>query len=289
MRGWIKGLVLVVLGSGVFGGGGYVSYRLFLEPELELKRELENPALARPAFEDGTEVEYRKCLEVEGAGDPLAARRSYEEFLQSYPDSSKAEEARYRLGAIQLSLLFAPRMVPGKELYVVKAGDVLLKICHRLKVAPELLMAMNRLESSALRVGQKLYWVRDDFSVVVDRAGSKVLVLKGGEFFAQARVLSTQGAAWVGAPSKKSLAVPVQAKVFDKPGWKDGQRIGVGEKGYAEAWPWVVLQPGGVTLYAEPGAEQEGVNRPVSGYGLEPEVVRALSALLRKGESVSIR
>ncbi len=290
MRGWIKGLVLVVLVGGVFGGGGYVAYQLFWEPELKLQQELAEPVGVRLAFEDGTEGEYRKCLELEAAGDPLAARRAYEEFLQGYPDSSKAEEARYRLGAIQLSLLFAPRMVPGKEVYVVKSGDVLLKVCHRLKVTPELILAMNRLESTALRVGQKLYWVRDDFSVVVDRVGGKVMVLRGGEFFAQARILSTQGSAWVGVPPKKTRDGGLEAKVFDKPGWKDGQRLASGEKGYSEAFLWVVLQPGGHTLYAEPGVElREGVSRPNAGYGLEPEVVRALSALLRKGEGVSIR
>ena len=290
MRGWTKALVLVVLVSGVFGGGGYVTYRLFLEPEIELKRELADPVAARPAYEDGTEVEYKKCVELEGAGDPLAARRAYEEFLQTYPDSSKAEEARYRLGAIQLSLLFAPRMVPGKEVYVVKAGDVLLKVCHRLKVTPELILAMNHLESSALRVGQRLYWVRDDFSVVVDRVGGKVVVHRGGQFFAQARILSTQGGAWVGQPPKKTKVGGLEVKVFDKPGWKDGQRLGAGDKGYAEALLWVVLQPGGHTLYAEPGqGVEEGVSRPSTGYGLEPAVVRALSALLRKGEGVSIR
>ncbi len=289
MRGFIKTLILLCLALAVFGGGGYWAYTLFLKPEIELKRDRESPPAPSPVFQDGTVGEFKKCLEVEAAGDFLAARRAYEDFLQTYPDSTKAEEARFRLGAIRLGQLFAPRMAPGKEIYVVKSGDVLLKICHRLKVPPDLIMAMNQMESSALRVGQKLYWIPDEFTAVVDRVGSKVVVFAGSEFFAQVPILSTQGTAWVGTPPKKTSMAALDVKVFDKPGWKDGRRVSTSDKEYAEALLWVVFQPGGHTFYAEPGQDGGNVSRPTSGYGLDPAVVRALSALLRKGETVTIR
>ncbi|MEY2600489.1 MAG: Outer rane lipoprotein [Verrucomicrobiota bacterium] len=288
MGALIRVLVLLVLAAAVFGGGGYYTYLLYVKPDLELQREKDSPVPAQPAVEDPTLVEYAKCLRVEEAGDPLAARRSFEDFLENYPDSSKAEEARYRLGAIQMQLLFTPRMTPGKQVYVVKSGDVLNKVSHRLKVPVEMLMAMNAMEGSNLRVGQRLLWVPADFSTVVDRKGGKVVVLKGGEFFAQCEIRATRGSASLGPP-KKGAPLEVKAKVVDKAAWKEGQRMGITEKGSREALHWIVLQPGGHTLYAEPGEGAEKVSRPSSGYGLDPDRVRELSALLRKNETVTIR
>ncbi|MEI6712745.1 MAG: LysM peptidoglycan-binding domain-containing protein [Verrucomicrobiota bacterium] len=288
MGGFLKALVLIALTAIVFGGGGYYTYSLFVKPEVELQREKDSPVPLAPAFEDSTIGEFQKCAQVEAAGDPLAARSAYLEFLETYPDSSKAEEARFRVGAIQLGLLFTPRMTPGKQAYVVKQGDVMNKICSRLKIAPDLLMAINHLESSNLRIGQRLYWMPSQFSAVIDRPGSKVMILQGGDFFAQVPVISVQGNARVGAIKKGAQAV-VSVKVSDKPGWKDGQRVASTDKGYADSLHWIVFQPGGHTLYAEPGAGVENVPRPTSGYGLAPDVVRQLSALLRKNETVTIR
>ncbi len=288
VKGFLKAIVLLVLIAAVFGGGGYYTYTLFVLPEVALQRDKESPVPASQGFEDTTVAEYQKCVQLEAAGDPLAAMRSYTEFLNAYPDSTKAEEARFRLGAIQMNLLLSPRMTLGKQAYVVKAGDVLNKISHRLKVSPDLLMAMNRLESSNLRVGQRLVWVPSQFSAIIDRKESKVLILQSGEFFAQYPILSTQGAARVGV-LKKGAPAGLRVKVTDKPGWKDGQRLSSNEKGYAESFHWIVFHPGGHTLYAEPGAEMENVPRPSSGYGLLPEAVTALSALLPKNQTVTIR
>ena len=288
MGGFFRWLTLLLLAAAVFGGGGYYTYQLFVRPEVELEREKNAPASARPEIADSTLGEYQKCLETESAGDPLAALRKYQEFLLSYPDSSKAEEARFRLSALQMALLFTPKMTPGKQTYIVKPGDVLNKISHRLKVPPELLMAINRMENSNLRVGQRLYWIPADFSVILDRREGKIMVLHGGDFFAQYPIVSTVGSAKLG-PLKKGAPASIQAKVHDKPGWKDGQRISSNDKGYRDSLQWIVLQPAGHTLYADPGESVEKIPKPSSGYGLTPEAVRELSALLRKNETVSIR
>lgn len=278
------------MAAAVFGGGGFYTYKLFLKPEIDLKREKESPVPPPPAFVDTTVGEFTKCVQVEEAGDPLAARSAYTDFLNNYPDSSKVEDAKFRLGAIQLKLLFAPRLTPGKQAYVVKQGDVINKLSHRLKVSPELLMTMNQLESSNLRVGQRLLYVTSDFSVTVDRTAGKVVVFKGKEFFAQAPILAFLGNAKPQPPKKgQGVPQPVSAKVMDKPGFREGQRLAVTDKGYREALHWIVIQPGGHTIYAEPGEGTENVSRPSSGYGLEPETVRLLSALLRKNDAVSIR
>lgn len=285
----------MLLAAVVFGGGGYFTYRLYIHPEMELVRDQKNGGTAPPGFVDPTIAEYQKCLQMEAAGDPLAARRTYAEFLENYPDSSKAEEARARYGAIQTALLLSPRATPDKQVYIVKQGDVLNKVCGRFKTSPELLVEINQLENTNLRVGQRLYVAPAGFSAVIERAAAKVVVLKDGDFFTQYPILGTQGNAKVGPP-KKGAYPAVNAKVQDKPSWKDGQRIGFGEKGYREAARWIVLQPAGHTLFStapapagKPPEAGDAAPKPPSGYALDPDAIRELSALLRKNDPVTIR
>jgi LysM repeat protein len=286
--GFLKGLFILLLAVAVFGGGGYYTYQLYIHPEIQLQEEKNSPARPLPALQDPTLAEYQKCLQMEAAGDPLAARRSYCDFLDAYPDSSKAEEARYRLGAIQSALLLSPRASPDKLAYTVKSGDVLNKLAHRLKTSPELLMEINQLDTVNLRVGQRIFHAEANFSVTIDRVAAKVVVLRERSFFCQFPILGTQGNARIGSP-KKGVAPPLSVKVQDKPSWKEGQRLSFGEKGYREASKWIVLQPAGHTLFENAADGSPGSPKPPSGYGLDVEAVRVLSALLRKGDAVTIR
>ena len=137
VRGFLKGLFVLCLTVAVFGGGGYYTYLLYIHPEVELDREKKSPGQMQPAFTDPTLAEFQKCVDIEAIGDPLASRRSYADFLDTYPDSTKAEDARTRLGALQAALLLSPRASPEKQVLIVKSGDVLNKLSHRLKTSPE--------------------------------------------------------------------------------------------------------------------------------------------------------
>ncbi|NBV87217.1 MAG: LysM peptidoglycan-binding domain-containing protein, partial [Verrucomicrobia bacterium] len=224
-------MVITLLATVVFGGGGYATYLFLMETEIKLAKDKDSPAPASAQFVDTTLAEYQKCLQMEAAGDPLATRRAYAEFLDSYPDSSKFEEVRQRLGALQVTLLLAPRATPEKDIYIVKPGDSLTKVSHRLKTSPELLAQINQLEGVNLRVGQRLYSVPTQFSAIIDRGAAKVVVLKSGEFFTQYPILAAVGSARIG-PQKKAPAAPLTAKVHDKPAWSGGQRLAFGDKGF---------------------------------------------------------
>ncbi len=288
LKTFLKGLFVLLLSVAVFGGGGYYTYLLYIHPELELQADQNSAHKSQPAFVDPTLVEYQKCLEIDAVGDPLASRRTYAEFIENYPDSTKAEDARTRLGNIQAALLLSPRATPEKQVIIVKPGDVLNKLGHRYKTTPELLFEINKLDSQNLRVGQRLYSVPATFSAQIDRPLSKIIVYRDGECCTPSPIRATQGTARVGPP-KKGVAAPISAKVQDKPGWKDGQRIGFGEKGFRESTRWVVLHPPGHTLFALPNDPGENLPKPPSGYGLTQDAVRELSALLRKNDTVTIK
>ena len=289
MKTFLKGLFILMLTVAVFGGGGYYTYRLYIHPELELQRDLASPHQAAPAFTDPTIAEFEKCLQIEAIGDPLASRRTFMDFIENYPDSSKAEDARTRLGLIQTGLLLSPKASPDKQITIVKSGEVMTKLCNRLKTSPELVLAMNDLDTLNLRVGQKIYSVPANFSAQINRPLSKITIYRNGDFFTQYPILGTEGSARIGAVKKGTATPVISAKVNDKPSWKEGQRVSIGEKGYREAYRWIVMQPGGHTLFAVPEDSNENIPKPPSGYIVSKDAIRELSALLRKNDTVTIK
>jgi hypothetical protein len=284
---FLKTLIVLGLALVVFGGAGYFGYNLYLKPEQELRRELESPESAPPAIVDTTLPEFQKCLEIEAVGDPLASRRAFLEFAEMYPDSPSAEEAKFRVGRAQVTLLLSGRMTPDKLVYTVKPGDNLNRLCSRLKCHADLLLQMNHLESSKLRAGDRLVYTPANFSLHIDRPLAKIVVKRAGEFFGQYRILSVEGSAKVGIAKKGNDTISV--KVMDKPGWLDGARVGSNEKAYLASARWIVLQPGGHTIYGVSSNQEQPLAKPSSGYGVEVDAIRLLAAVLGKNDTVSIR
>jgi hypothetical protein len=284
---FLKTLIVLGLALVVFGGAGYFAYNLYLKPEEELRRELESPQSAPPAIVDTTLPEFQKCLDIEAVGDHLASRRAFLEFAETYPDSPSAEEARFRVGRAQAALLLSGKMTPDKLTYTVKAGDNLNRLCSRLKCPADLLLQMNHLESSNLRVGNRLIYTTANFSVHIDRPLAKVVVRRAGEFFGQYRILAVEGSAKIGIPKKGNETIAV--KVLDKPGWLNGARLASNDKAYMDSARWIVFQPGGHTLFGVSGDPDQPLAKPSSGYGVDPEAIRLLAAVLGKNDTVSIR
>ena len=284
---FLKTLIVLSLALVVFGGAGYLGYNLYLKPEQELRRELESPESAPPAIVDTTLPEFQKCLGIEAVGDPLASRRAFLDFAEMYPDSPSAEEARFRVGRAQVTLLLSGKMTPDKLVYTVKSGDNLNRLCNRLKCPADLLLQMNHLESSNLRAGERLVYTPANFSVHIDRPLAKVVVRRAGEFFGQYRILSVEGSTKIGIPKKGNDTISV--KVTDKPGWLNGARVASNEKAYLASARWIVLQPGSHTIYGVSSNQEEPLAKPSSGYGVEVEAIRLLAAVLGKNDTVSIR
>ena len=284
---FLKTLIVLGLALVVFGGAGYLGYNLYLKPEEELRKELESPQSAPPAIVDTTLPEFQKCLDIEAIGDPLASRRAFLDFAETYPDSPSAEEARFRVGRAQVALLLSGKMTPEKLTYTVKAGDNLNRLCSRLKCPADLLLQMNHLETSNLRVGHRLVYTPANFSVHIDRPMAKVVVRRAGEFFGQYRILAVEGSAKIGMVKKGNETIAV--KVLDKPGWLNGARLASSDKAYLDSARWIVFQPGGHTLYGVLTNQEQPLSKPSSGYGVEPEAIRLLAAILGKNDTVSIR
>ena len=92
-------------------------------------------------------------------------------------------EAIELLGKVNMQLLKAPLMMPGKEYYVIQSGDYLQKIAKKYNTTVALLKTMNGLESDTIRLGDRLLVFNGNFSIRVSKSRNELALLLGGKLF----------------------------------------------------------------------------------------------------------
>lgn len=278
MRSWIlKGLFLLVLCAAVFGSAAWFGYQLLVKPNQIPPEDLAGKPTPPP---DPSLPEFEKVLKVREARQPVATREALEKFIESYPFSTKLDEARKALGEANTDIFFSAVPAPGKVRYEIRSGDNLSKIKKKYKISDELLMRCNNLDDPRrLRIGQVLWISQPGFTVLIDRKTHTVLLLDKGKFFKQ-----YTAAHWnIPAPKRGASVAPIEAKVTKKTAWANGMPVFFPAKEYAGSARWVELSARGYTLYTEGG------QKPSNGIGMQPEDMEEISSLLDTGVPVTIR
>ena len=275
----LKTLFLLGLIAGVFGGGAYFAYTLFIEPEQNLKNETAFGTPTPPP--DATIPEYGRCREMKQNHDWLNARQAYEHFLETYPASSKLDAAKDDLGDINMAIYFQSGPSPDKQAYIIRPGDTLARIEKKMKAPGDEIMRTNNItDPRRLRVGDTLYVSHPDFSVIIDRKAHMVTIYNHARFFKQYHPTG-----W-NVPATKVNPPPVAGKVTEIASFKNGQRVAFGSREYDGSSHWVQITPSAYTLYTDPaqGGEKAGVGIPLGSSDMDE-----LSALLTHGVPVTIR
>lgn len=285
---FIKAAVIIVLICAIVGATAFYGYELFVRPQKALQEEKRRGPPPPPP--DPTLPEFQKCLDAEKAGDPLAARAAFESFIERNPQSTKIEEAKDRLGEINTQLFFSAQPSPEKQVYNVRPGDVLNKVARITKTTPELLMRVNGLKGTMLRINQQIFYTPAEFSLVISRKTQKIALLNRGKFFKQYAIRSLTTPQ--GSPKKSVPPLPKQqGRVLEKVAWgASGGRVIFTDKEFEGATHWISLSVPRHTIYAEPDANsQVRANKPpTGGIGIRPEDAAELAVLLMKGNPVII-
>lgn len=278
----MKALVILFLSVVIFGTAGYFGYEIFVKPGKLAREEQALPPPPPPP--DPSRQDFESAMAVKQEGRLVEARAALEAFIENNPYSSKADEARDALGQVNMDIFFSRKPAPEKQEYVVRSGDVLVKIAAKMKTTPELIMKSNNLPGIMLRIGDRLLISQPDFSLVVDRKSQKVVLLNKAKFFKQYKPTS-----W-NLPVTRTTG-PIKSKVSDKIAWKDGKRVAFGSKEYAGSTRWIALGVTGYTIYSEPldGAVPSKLSTPPTGIALRPEDAEELSTLLSKHVPVIIQ
>jgi LysM repeat protein len=278
MNNLVKLLVVASLAIGVFGGGGFVAYRLFFKKPDPRGRNPNEPVVT-PTPDPGIAMFNQAKREI-ASGDQNDAQKILLALVQSFPDSTRINEAKKLLGDLNISAFFSPEPGPDKTEYVVIRGDSIARIATKTKNPAELIFKANGLDSLTIQPGRKLIIPKGQFSLVVNTKKGDVTLMNNGIFFRWYKPLELK------LPAKVALG---QFKAREKIAWADGVRVAFGEKKYLGSSRWIAISGSGITLYSETNPEKPNVQKPATGIMLGPADMEELFALVLKDTPVIVK
>ena len=278
----MKWLFVLLLALAIFGGAAWFGYNTFVKEEIQVQKEQRGEITPPPAV-DVSLPDFEAAAKLRQDGKLTEARDALVTFIQKYPNGKHLDEARDMLGEVNTEILLSRRPSPEKTEYIVKPGDVLAKISRKLKTTPEMIMRMNNMSGTMLRIGDKLLVSNPDFSMVIQRKSNLVVLLNHGAFFKQYHVHDAK------LPPK--APAKINAKVAETMAWKGGKRVGLGSKEYLASTKWIRLAGApAYTLYAVPDASHPNLDQPPppTGLGLPAVDLEELSTLVNNHTPVTI-
>jgi LysM domain len=276
----IKWLFVLLLAIAIFGGAAWFSYDVLFKQDIEVRKEQRGEVTPGPT-PDVSLPEFEAAAKLRQDGQLAEARTALTLFLQRYPTGAHVKDAQHLLGEVNIDILLSSYPSPEKEEYIVRPGDVLAKVARKTKSTPELIMRMNNLSSTMLRIGQRLLISHPDFSIVIQRSTNALVLLDKGAFFKEypVREEKTTGK----HPTK------VMAKVIEIMAWHGGKRVGFASKEFAGSTRWIRLSAPALTIYAVADATHPRVElSPTQGLGLDASDVEELSTLVSNKTPVTI-
>jgi LysM repeat protein len=274
---WLFVLFLAII---IFGGAAWFGYNFVFKQDIQVAKEQRGEVTAEPRL-DLTLPEYEAAAKLRQEGKIPEARAALSTFVQKYPSSPSADAAKDLLGEVNIGIFLSRTPSPEKEEYVVKPGDVINKVAHKMKTTPELIMRMNNMNSTMLHIGEHLLISHPDFAIVVQRKQNLLSVLNHGGFFKQYHIKELK------LPTKASAKVGT--KVAEVMAWRDGKRVGFGTKEFIGSTRWIRLASQSYTIYSVPDSAHQVVQPPPpQGIGLSAADVEELSSLVNNKTPVTI-
>jgi len=275
---WLFVLFLAII---IFGGAAWFGYNFVFKEDIQVAKEQRGEVTAEPRI-DLTLPEYEAAAKLRQDGKMPEARAALAAFVQKFPTSPHADEAKDLLGEINIDIFLSRTPSPEKEEYIVKPGDVLQRVAHKVKSTPELIMRMNGLNGTMLHIGEHLLVSHPDFAIVVQRKPKLLVLLNHGGFFKQYHIIEEKLPAKV--PSK------VSTKVAEVMAWRDGKRVGFGTKEFIGSTRWIRIASQAYTIYSVPDSAHPALSQPPppQGLGLAAADVEELSSLVKNKTPVTI-
>src|SRR5438046_1595007 len=278
----MKWLFVLLLALIIFGGAAWFGYNTFVKEEIEVQKEQRGEVTPPPAV-DVSLPEFEAAVKLRQDGKLTEARDALATFIQKYPNGKHLDEARDILGEVNTEILLSRHPSPEKVEYIVKPGDVLAKIARKLKTTPEMIMRMNNMSGTMLRIGDRLLISHPDFSIVIQRKANLVVVLNHGVFFKQYHIREAK------LPPKPPSKITT--KVAETMAGRGRQRVGLGSKDYLASTKWIRLAgAAGYTLYSVPDSTHPNLEQPAppTGLGLAATDLEELSTLVNNRTPVTI-
>jgi LysM repeat protein len=273
---WLFVLVLAII---IFGGAAWFGYNYVFKEDIQVAKEQRGEVTPEPRL-DLTLPEFEAAAKLRQEGKIPEARAALASFVQRFPTSAHADEAKDLLGEVNIGIFLSRTPSPEKEEYIVKPGDVINKVARKTKTTPELIMRMNNMSGIMLHIGERLLISHPDFAIVVQRKQNLLTLLNHGGFFKQYHIKELK------VPAK---AAKVSTKVAQVMAWRDGKQVGFGTKEFIGSTRWIRLASQAYTIYSVPDSAHQVVQPPPpQGIGLSAADVEELGSLVNNKTPVTI-
>ncbi len=275
---WLFVLFLAII---IFGGAAWFGYNFVFKEDIQVRKEQRGEVAPEPRI-DLALPEFEEAAKLRQDGKIPEARAALTAFIQKYPNSPHADEAKDLLGEVNVDILLSRTPSPEKEEYIVKPGDVLQKVARKVKSTPELIMRMNNLNGTMLHIGEHLLISHPDMAILVQRKPKLLVLLNHGGFFKQYHVREEK------LPAK--VASKVTTKVAEVMAWNGGKRVGFGTKEFIGSTRWIRLSSQAYTIYSVPDSAHPALSQPPppQGLGFAAADVEELSSLINNKTPVTI-
>lgn len=273
---WLFVLFLAII---IFGGAAWFGYNYVFKEDIQVAKEQRGEVTPEPRL-DLTLPEFEAAAKLRQEGKIPEARAALASFVQRFPTSAHADEAKDLLGEVNIGIFLSRTPSPEKEEYIVKPGDVINKVARKTKTTPELIMRMNNMSGIMLHIGERLLISHPDFAIVVQRKQNLLTLLNHGGFFKQYHIKELK------VPAK---AAKVSTKVAQVMAWRDGKQVGFGTKEFIGSTRWIRLASQAYTIYSVPDSAHQVVQPPPpQGIGLSAADVEELGSLVNNKTPVTI-
>lgn len=273
---WLFVLFLAII---IFGGAAWFGYNYVFKEDIQVAKEQRGEVTPEPRL-DLTLPEFEAAAKLRQEGKIPEARAALASFVQRFPTSPHADEAKDLLGEVNIGIFLSRTPSPEKEEYIVKPGDVINKVARKTKTTPELIMRMNNMSGIMLHIGERLLISHPDFAIVVQRKQNLLTLLNHGGFFKQYHIKELK------VPAK---AAKVSTKVAQVMAWRDGKQVGFGTKEFIGSTRWIRLASQAYTIYSVPDSAHQVVQPPPpQGIGLSAADVEELGSLVNNKTPVTI-
>src|SRR3984893_17871773 len=275
---WLFVLFLAII---IFGGAAWFGYNFVFKEDIQVRKEQRGEVAPEPRL-DLTLPEYEAAAKLRPEGKIPEARAALTAFIQKFPTSPHADEAKDVLGEVNVDILLSRTPSPEKEEYIVKPGDDFHQPAHKTKSTPELIRRMNNMSGTMLHIGERLLISHPDFAIVVQRKPKLLVVLNRGGFFKQYHLREEK------LPSK--VPSKVTTRVAEVMAWNGGKRVGFGTKEFIGSTRWIRLTSQTYTIYSVPDSAHPALSQPPppQGLGLAAADVEELSSLVNNKTPVTI-
>src|SRR5204863_3713198 len=137
-------LFVLFLAIIIFGGAAWFGYNFVFKEDIQVRKEQRGEVTPEPRI-DLTLPEYEEAAKLRQEGKIPEARAALTAFIQKYPTSPHAEEAKDLLGEVNAAILRSRTPSPEQDASIVKPVVVSQEGARKVKSTPELIMRMNNL------------------------------------------------------------------------------------------------------------------------------------------------